>query len=610
MRRFTRNARWVLVLLVWVFSTSAAGAVPAAPFPAELEQPDGTRFLARPWGDEWLHGWETAHGYTIVTDQAGWWTYARRSASGELVPSSVRVNGAAPTPVEKHLRPAPSLQPGVRVQGLAWSQRAVPPTGTANIPVILINFTDTTTTNTAAEFEELLFGDHPAIATGPGSMKDYYEEISYRVFSVSSGPAGIPDWYTAAREAAYYGANDASGYDDRPGDLVREAVQLADGAIDFSRYDNDGDGRVDVVMIVHQGRGEEAGGGADTIWSHRWNLTSATGSSMTLDGVTIDDYIIQPERLYADMSTIGVFAHEFGHALGLPDLYDTDGGSEGIGEWGLMGGGSWNQVSRPGDAPAHMTAWSKAVLGWLSPHQINGPPATYSIPSAHGSPTALQLRFNAAEPELGGGTGEYFLIENRQKQGFDAGLPGSGLLIWHVDESRTSNTDETHRLVDLEEADGLDHLDASFNRGDPGDPFPGSSNNTEFSATTVPGSLLYDGSDPGFVVTSISASAPTMQAEVGFPGAPVSEIPLTHGPNPARSSATFSFELYGHPATLHVFDVAGRLVHRAPLASDQTEHVWSLTDTAGRPLANGLYLYVVILDDGTRSAVERLVIER
>ncbi|GAG07093.1 unnamed protein product, partial [marine sediment metagenome] len=259
---------------------------------------------------------------------------------------------------------APERRKGVSV-------KVVSSTGTAKVPVILINFSDTTTTNTPSEFESLLFESNPTIATGPGSMKDYYEEVSYGDFSVSSGPSGVSAWVTAANGHDYYGQDDVDGDDLNPAELVKEAVQKADAAgFDFSQYDNDGDGKVDVVMIVHQGTGEEVSGTATDIWSHRWNLTSAGVGSVSVDGVTVNDYAIQPERDVARMNTIGVFCHEFGHALGLPDLYDTDYTSWGIGDWGIMAFGSYNKDTNDGDSPAHFTAWSKYFLGWVTPTQI------------------------------------------------------------------------------------------------------------------------------------------------------------------------------------------------------------------------------------------------
>jgi hypothetical protein len=225
-----------------------------------------------------------------------------------------------------------------------------------------------------------------------------------------------------------------------------------------------------------------------------------------------------PEKLSNQISTIGIFAHEYGHALGLPDLYDTDGSSQGIGYWSVMASGSWNGVWINGDRPAHMDAWCKYYLGWITPTLVSGTLANAEIDKAE-TPDADVYQLLSGSPSTGG---EYFLIENRQKAGFDAGLPGSGLLIWHVDESQDSNNYECypgkllcpllHYHVALEQADNLWNLDAtvnqapySSNRGDTGDPYPGSTNNRSFTATSSPSSNLYSGSPSNVSVTSISS---------------------------------------------------------------------------------------------------------
>lgn len=433
----------IFILFLFGYSSIALG-VPAVPRDHILEQPDGSRFTARQWGDEWNHGWETADGYTILRDPAtSAWVYAAPADDGGIAPTP-NVVGRDPVPakVPRSIRPKVQersidkvikLPPGrQRPLEPVQPQSVVPSTGTGYIPVIMVNFSDTGTTYTSGDFFSLLFG------SGNSSMKDYYEEVSYGAFSVSAGPAGVRGWYPAVNTHDYYGTN-VAGNDAHPAELVIEAVAAADLDIDFSAYDLDGDCYVDVVAIVHQGGGEEASGTATDIWSHRWNLFSAnyygdgTGVYTTNDTaacglIKIDDYIIQPEILWGEMQTMGVFAHEYGHALGLPDLYDTDNSSEGIGDWGLMASGSWNRVDRSGDSPAHLSAWSKYKLGWIQPTPVDSQLINESISAASSQADVYQL-LNGS-PSTGG---EYFLIENRQQSGFDAGLPGAGLAIWHID---------------------------------------------------------------------------------------------------------------------------------------------------------------------------------
>ncbi|MCX7112778.1 MAG: M6 family metalloprotease domain-containing protein [Proteobacteria bacterium] len=508
------------------------------------------------------------------------WVYAVQNWDGSLVSSGVRVpndkeRSAVELGIKKSIRPLAFPQPkslsssGNSSALLAsavlnkqlkaeTSMFVVPPTGTANVPVILINFNNTTTTNTAGQFNTLLFG------TGNASMKDYYQEVSYGKFTVSPGPSGVVGWYEAAQSHNYY--DDNNGW---TGDLIYEAAAAAESAgYNFAAYDKDGDCYVDVIAVVHQGKGEEASIPSDTsdIWSHRWSLNSAKASGQSHYGeyvtqincpaggkIKVNDYIIQPERLYGGMQTIGVFAHEYGHSLGLPDLYDTDGSSQGIGHWSLMASGNWNGVTQSGDRPAHFDAWSKYKLGWIGPIKVTGTLINQPVKSANSAADVYQLL--GGSPALGG---EYFLVENRQKAGFDIGLPGSGLLVWHIDESRATsdNTDNAfecypggptcasqHYHVALVQADNAWHLEEKINRGDAGDSYPGTSNNTSFNATSSPNSNLYNGAASNVNITNISASASTMTATMGIltPAQPdfvVSALSIT--PTTPEANASFT----------------------------------------------------------------------
>ena len=219
--------------------------------------------------------------------------------------------------------------------------------------------------------------------------------------------------------------------------------------------------------------------------------------------------------------------HEFGHDLGWPDLYDISQGDEGAGEWSVMASGSWN--SAPGDAYAGMTppmpdAWSKAWQGWITPTAMTDASATYSLGEATSNADAVQVLDDPTGfdwTRTGAGSGEFFLVENRQLTGWDAGLPGCGLLAYHVDESQGTNSSadgDLHRLVTVEQADGLDDLGTGTNRGDDGDPYPGTSANTLFAPHTNPTSRLYDGSVSGVTMSVETTScAPTMDVTFHAP---------------------------------------------------------------------------------------------
>lgn len=458
---------------------------------------------------------------------------------------------------------APARPPGVdapaRVRTTVGAQyRAV---------VILVQFTDRpadTLNHTPADFEDLLFSS----GTRPGgSMRDYYAEVSRGAFDIDGI---VTRWYTAPRPYAEY-TNSQGGFGAAPFNaqqMALDAVRLADPDIDFSGLDNDGpdgvpdsgddDGEVDALFIVHAGPGGEETGSETEIWSHKWNLP---GGPATVDGVLAFSYTTEPEEwgitspstTAGDLISIGVFCHEFGHVLGLPDLYDTSGlpgASEGVGEWDLMGSGLYNHRlgEETGSCPAHLSAWSKAMLGWIEPISVSRDSTGITIPPVETSGVAYRLWTNGID------AGEYFLVENRQPIGFDEALvrgtferdstAAHGLLILHVDTAILGNNTATHKMVDVEEGGGIEgtsgfegvqNLDVengallsqaacsggntgnvvvTGNRGDLYDPWPGAAGRTSFDATGCPNSNSYCGEISQVAIRNIAETGTAPNRDV------------------------------------------------------------------------------------------------
>ena len=534
-----------LMALVFLFSPRVASAVPASYELMQVKQVNGSTLNIRQWGDEHVSGFETEDGYAIVLDAAlKIWYYAEKAGNGTLVPSTIKVGiDLLPANIQKHLRPAPllpaaseqtiSLEPDSSGKSLGKSVAAAV-SGTKNIPVILANFSDTQFTYTANDFYNLLF------SSGSFSLKDYYSEVSYNTFTVTAGSSGVVGPVTVYNAHDYYGKDINGTRDYYVADLVYEAVMAADAKINFAEYSLDGSCNVENVVIVHQGTGQEASPNTNDIWSKSGYMSSAkladrmnsaypgayTTNDLCPSGgyMKVDKFTIQPEiNSDGGMITVGVFAHEFGHVLGLPDLYDTSYVSEGVGYWSLMAAGSYRKALRSGDRPSHLDAWSKYKLGWVSPTQITSSSGAVNITAASTAPSVYQM-LNGSPT-----SGEYFLVENRQKSGFDVGLPGSGLLVWHIDgdvitantKSKTINNYRcyppnncltNHYGVALVQADGLWSLEKNANSGDSGDPFPGTSNKTSFTDLTTPNSNLWNGTSSNVSITNISASGPTMSA--------------------------------------------------------------------------------------------------
>ena len=365
--------------------------------------------------------------------------------------------------------------------------------GALRVIVVLVDFTDKPMSQTANHFKDLFFSQG---VLPTKSVREYYHEVTNGLIDIQGdvvGPFRMPQ--TLATYA--HGAAGLGGALPNARTMARDAVTASDPTVNFGPYDNNGDGFVDAFIVIHAGAGGEVTGNSGDIWSHKWVLD---GGAKTVDGTQIYGYLTVPEDC-----KIGVCSHELGHLLfGFPDLYDTDGTSEGIGNWCLMAAGSWGGG---GDTPAHPCAWCKANQGWVSVDNrtANGVVSIHDVKDAH---TVYRLWKDGAPGN------EYFLVENRQKTGFDASLPGGGLLIFHIDEAQPGNTDENHYKVALMQADGKRDMELHHSRGDAGDPYPGSSGNSSFNNTSTPNSKSYAGAITCVGVTGISASGPTMTANL------------------------------------------------------------------------------------------------
>jgi len=401
---------------------------------------------------------------------------------------------------------------------------AAPVLGNLNVLVILVDFSDNPASanviTDSAYFADLLFSTN----VPKRSMNDFYEENSYGKVTITGDIVG---WLRMDTTYAYYvdGKRGIEGiYPHNAQKLAEDAIAKADAAgVDFSKYDNNGDTWCDGVVIVHAGPGYEETGNPDMIHSHKWVLSS----SQVRDGVTLWNYTMQPEERVISLPAnygpvnIGVFCHEFGHFLGLPDFYDTDYSSQGMDKWILMAGG--NYAKQDGSSPAHFSAWSKIRLGWISPVNVTSNMVGASIPQVETDSTVYRLW-------TGGAIGsQYYLVENRQKVGFDTYLPGTGLFIYHVDDTQPlgyANNDEWYPghtasgnyLLALEQADGLWELEKTTGTGgfsaDNGDPYPGFTNNTSFDDMSVPNSRAYSGVATQVAVWNISPSGPAMTANL------------------------------------------------------------------------------------------------
>lgn len=383
-----------------------------------------------------------------------------------------------------------------------------PPSGTIRALVLLVDFSDQpadTILHDGAWFERMLFDP-----TNPGSMTNYYLANSYGKLSVTGEIRG---WFRLPQTMTYY-ADYRRGmgyYPKNAQKMIEDAVAAADGAVDFSEFDNDGpdgvpasgddDGVVDYLLVVHAGHGYEWTLNREHIHSHAGAIRGET-----VDGVRVIFYATEPED-----GRVGTFAHELGHLVGLPDLYDVRLSSFGLGMWSLMAYGSWG--GGDGSAPVGLDAWSKVKLGFVAPDTVSENITDFALPCVEEQPVVVRLWSE------GRGGSEYFLIENRKATSYDSYLAfvGEGLLVYHIDERFKDNSGDGGQLVYLEQADGRYDLDQPryFGFGsDRGDPFPGWTANRAFSWNTTPGNLSSEGVPTEVSIRDISDPGGTMWCDV------------------------------------------------------------------------------------------------
>lgn len=455
--------------------------------------------------------------------------------------------------------------------------------GVVRVPAILFRFKDTpaTTLRNTTQYNQVLFAAAPtgASAGRPYTYASYYAQLSNGLLNVQGQTYG----YAAldSNEVTYtgvsgtcsgnpYGSTDCNGLfspqaQDRMQGGLRQALSKLDNLVDWTQYDNDGDGFVDLVAFIQPAEDGACGPkGNNHLWSHRFFLTGtsySTHSTEVVNGQTVhvkvSDYILESGVGGEEgcdstqIMPIGTVAHETGHGFGLPDLYDTDGTSEGLGEWSLMSSGNYTSPS----SPSRMDAWSLNELGWVTVAPLPNP-GTYSFGAVPLSDTTYFVPVLGANPR-----GEYFLLENRQASQsdtalihyhcqvwFDTGSPppcGGGLLIYHVDSAQIAqhgfdvdnrvNTGSVHGVA-VVQADGLGNLDVDpnaapchfvlpppagcTNRGDAGDLYPGATGNTAFTLTSTPAAVLnVSGGPANFSIDQIVQLVPNgaMQFRLSYP---------------------------------------------------------------------------------------------
>ena len=388
-------------------SAIMALAAPANPGPYKVRQPDGSVILLTLHGDEFCHWMTNQSGIIVEKDPDGFW----------------RPSGKA---IAQYRTP---LQRSAQIQARAkWSSYDNPPVtnfGDRTIPALLINFSDSTfvVDDPKTRFHNLLNQEGYSENGGYGSVRDYYMDNSlgqYRPSFEVLGPV------TLSQSSAYYDKNGVSK-------AIKEAFEILDPEVDFSKYDSDGDGNIDMILVYYAGHNEAEGAGEESIWPHQATMYA------TFDGVVARKYFCTSELFGAtgtEMCGIGTTVHEFAHSLGLPDFYDTDyetGGQNAYttDKFDVMCRGNYNLR---GKCPPYFTALERHMLGWMKEPELIAYGGSYSL---------APLQENAAYKFKTKNEGEYLILETRNGEGWDAGIQETGLAVYHVDQSENNVSGNT-----------------------------------------------------------------------------------------------------------------------------------------------------------------------
>ena len=484
-----------------------------------VEQPDGTLLEVRQIGDEHAHCYVTTDMVPVLRDDAGRYCYATVDASGNAVASTIMARNvelrsasekafiqaadinSLSAKVLNSKKSARRMSAPSRVNqssGLGLNSALFPHMGDVHALVILIEYSDVKfrTPNAGEYYKRFLNQEGFSEHGGTGSARDYFIASSSGQFTPTFdvyGPA------TLDKTRAYYGENTSPGNDARAAEMVRDACLKLDGQINFADYDSNNDGEVDNIYVIYADQGEASFGPAESIWPHQWQL-AGEGLTLTLDGKKIDHYGCCNEYDQTKPSGIGTFCHEFGHVMGLPDLYDTSGyGSATYAtphSWCIMDYGSYNNDGR---TPPSYSIYERNAMGWIDPTVINGR-NTISLDNIHDSNQGCIINTTNRN--------EFFLFENRQQTGWDTYLPGHGMLVWHIDyndnifNKNVVNNNPNHQYVDIEEACG--YASAGSETALSQYPFPGPLGKTEFTDDTRPSMMTWAGQKMKLPITEIT----------------------------------------------------------------------------------------------------------
>ncbi|MDR2970630.1 MAG: M6 family metalloprotease domain-containing protein, partial [Bacteroidales bacterium] len=518
---------FIFISLLFVV-TQQTFAVSAYPHPIDFKQPNGDEVTVMIRGDERLHWHESIDGYSLLFNQVGYLTYAILDEDGNLQSSDFiatdiekrdAVTNSFLNAIEKKLFYSDVQQ---QLMLKVWEiedefetrgERGI--IGEYKTLCAFVQFPNKSFIKTISQFEGLMNQLGYTQGGAVGSVRDFFKESSYNQFDLIitlCGNGSVP--YTAPQNESYYAGNDGT---QKCQELARWLAQqvAADPNINFADYDSNNDGKVDGFHFIFAGVGQENGGGYGAIWSHKWEFSPPVYQN----GKSISIYSCSPELLWgSSITTIGVICHEMSHAFGASDFYDTNynqqGQYDGTGNWDIMADGSWNEN---GNRPPHHNMYIKVQqFGWVTSTVLSTPITITDMPNSAENPVAYRINTTT--------NNEYYLLENRQKTKFDASVPGSGLLIYHVHSNVGTyciNCKNPQKMYPVcasstyQMPTGVGTY-GYINSG--GCPFPGTSNKTSFTDNTTPAMKSWTNANTGKPLTEITHNTSSKTVSFKFMG--------------------------------------------------------------------------------------------
>lgn len=572
---------FVLFTIFFLNTFQNTYAIRAIKTPITVTQPDGSSITILLHGDEFSNSRTTIDGYLVKKNSKGYFTYVNTDPQASSTETSIiardktkrtanDLNFLKTIPKANTLPISNAAPRKAKVFDTAFRrnkiQKTFPLIGSPKSLVILVNFSDKSfvTSTPQPSFNNLLNQNGYNANEGTGSARDYFMASSYGKFAPNFEVVGP---YNLSNNIAFYGENknNVQGNDKNPAALVVDACAAANAAgLDFTQYDTDSDGILDNVFVYYAGYNEAEGGPENTVWPHRWvvytseeNATNytygGTVASVTFDGKRLYDYACTSELSGSagnSMCGIGTFCHEFGHVIGMPDYYNTDDSNKNtLNEWSIMDYGGY---SNEGRTPPLYSTYDRFYLGWLTPQEMNSPIDLTLLPIYQGTTEPSNTNqqaylLSATTHDLNGANptpSEFFMLEYRKKTGWDAFLPGEGMLIWHIDYNQSAWDDNGPNNYTGTSQTATDHMRVYLQ--------PLSGSTTTPGAAFTSGSftpITWSGTDINRAITAITKTTNNVSFKL---------MGGTQGPTIISSSNLTDFAtILGNPSVSQSFTISG-----------------------------------------------------